>query len=228
MFHRLKSAIKRTLVLPGVRAPFRWLVRDHAIIFMLHRFTDEANGIRGMDPNVLREMLKRIREQDLRVISLEQLFEDLSSGKPVTGSVAFTIDDGYAHDLALASSLFAEFQFPITAFLTTSAVDGKIWFWWDQIEYLLERSKMNRVEVVCSCRKINGDLSTPAARLHSQQSLVSLCKDIPETDKLALIKDLAHTLEVILPAKAPQKYRPITWEEVGACEAKACASARTP
>src|SRR5690242_7077633 len=110
MTHRIKSVVKRALAMPGIREPFRWMVRDHAIIFMLHRFADEANGVRGMDPNSLRELLGRIHAQRLRVVSLDQLFDELASGKSVTGSVAFTIDDGYAHELALASSLFADFQ----------------------------------------------------------------------------------------------------------------------
>jgi peptidoglycan/xylan/chitin deacetylase (PgdA/CDA1 family) len=220
MRHYLKSVVKRALVMPGVREPFRWLVRDHAIIFMLHRFTDEANGIRGMDPYGLRVLLARIREQRLRVVSLEQLFDDLSAGRSVTGSVVFTIDDGYLHDLALVASLFAEFEFPITSFLTTAVVDGKLWFWWDQIEYLLEQTKKVRLEVTCGGRTLTCDLSTLDARTNAQRTLVSRCKDIAETDKLNLIEDLARATGVALPAKAPEKYRPVTWEEVHACETK--------
>ena len=86
MTHRIKSVVKRALAMPGIREPFRWMVRDHAIIFMLHRFADEANGVRGMDPNSLREFLGRIYAQRLRVVSLDQLFDELASGKSVTGS----------------------------------------------------------------------------------------------------------------------------------------------
>lgn len=220
MDHRVKSAVKRALVMPGVREPFRWLVRDHAIIFMLHRFVNEENGIHGMDPNNLRSLLERIREQRLRVFPLAELFDDLASGKPVTGAVVFTIDDGYGDDLALASSLFADFDCPITAFLTTSAVDGKLWFWWDQVEHLLSCTKKDRLEVILGGRPLAYDLSTPLVKSRAQKDINSRCKEIAEADKLELMKALSLAAEIALPAKAPNRYRPITWEEVRDCEAK--------
>ena len=57
-------------------------------------------------------------------------------GPPLNRAVAFTIDDGYVEQATVAAPVFAEFDCPVTTFVTSGFLDRALWFWWDQIEYV--------------------------------------------------------------------------------------------
>jgi peptidoglycan/xylan/chitin deacetylase (PgdA/CDA1 family) len=214
----LKYATKRALTLPGVRGSFRWLVQDRAIIFMLHRFTDPQHGVLGLDSDSLRSILALMRRKRLRLVSLAEIIDDLQNSRSITGAIAFTMDDGYATDLNIAAGLFAEFDCPLTVFLTTGMVDHNTWFWWDKIEWLLQHTAKRELRLVLDERPIQLDLSGPAAKRQEQYDLTQRCKNVSEIEKLAFIARLADAAEVSLPAIPPAQFRPVTWDEARARE----------
>jgi len=71
----MKRAILSVLTLP-----LRPLVRGHATVFTLHRFRDDARGISGYPPDLLREVLGRLRKDGHRFLSLDALADGLASG----------------------------------------------------------------------------------------------------------------------------------------------------
>ena len=191
--------------------------RGVASIFMLHRFGKARNG---HDPLVVRRLLGWLRRNRYELLDLEELFRRLGgAGPPVRHAVAFTIDDGYDDQAEVAAPLFSEYGVPVTTFLTTGFLDGAMWLWWDQIEYILQSTRLDRFGFVAEARPLDLDLTTPAGRRSSAARVAAHCKALPEAERLAAISELSRAAMVALPEVPPPEYRPMTWEQVRRCEA---------
>jgi peptidoglycan/xylan/chitin deacetylase (PgdA/CDA1 family) len=197
---------------PALRAVGRGLVS----IFTLHRFADPELGVVGHDPVALRDHLAYLRRHRYRLISLTEVLRlldepDGDSGAP---AVAFTVDDGYAGFARIAAPIFAEYDCPVTLFVTTGFVDGQLWLWWDRVAHLFKGTQR------CSLLLDLGDevrpygWSTPDERDQVRQDVLSRLEwvDAPERD--AAIAGLAGQLDVELPESPPPAYAPVTWDEV--------------
>src|SRR5262245_7266960 len=143
-----KTVLRDALTVPGVAAPFARLRRGRAVIFMLHRFRQAELGIEGHDPLEVRRGLEYLRRKRYELVSLTEVFERLAGqGRPLDRSVAFTIDDGYLDQATVAGPIFADFDCPVTTFVSTGFLDGRLWFWWDRIEHVFRQTSRRRIRV---------------------------------------------------------------------------------
>lgn len=214
-----KPALLNLLRFPGATAllaPFR---RGRAAVFMLHRFTDPATGIVGHDPEHVRAVLRYLQGEGYEFVALTDLFGRLAGdGPPLRRAVAFTIDDGYREHATVAAPLFAEFQCPVTTFVTTGFLDGDLFFWWDRIEYILRHTRRRHIDIIVDSIPLHLSWETTKERDAAQERMIEKCKRIPDAVKELAIADLAATAEVEFPADAPVRYQPMTWNELRAAE----------
>ncbi len=215
---RAKAAAVTALTTGPVAGLLRPLMREAAVVFMLHRFTDPDRGISGDDPARVREMLAWLRRERYHLLSLPDLLRHLAAGSVPAQAVVFTLDDGYAEQADVAGPLFAEFDCPVTTFVATGFLDRALWFWWDQIEYVFTHSTRARVTAALDGLALTYDLPDAASRRAAQAAFTAHCKTVPETHKLAWIRALAAAADVAVPAHAPERYAPMTWDELRACE----------
>jgi peptidoglycan/xylan/chitin deacetylase (PgdA/CDA1 family) len=214
-----KQRLLRLLFLPGATLPFSSLVRQRAVIFMMHRFRDRATGVEGHDPDVLRQSLAYIRKQRCEIISLDELLLRLLNGRPSGRTVVFTIDDGYADQATVGAPVFAEFDCPVTTFVTTGFLDRVIWFWWDQIEYILAHT--DRAEIQAHLKEVEYKFALDGPnRSLAKASLLATCKELPDTERVELIRLVAAAAEVELPRTPPDSCLPMSWDQARACEKK--------
>lgn len=215
----IKRQLLRVATLPGARAPFRLLLRDRAVVFMLHRFQDPDSGITGYDPELLRRSLEYLRRERRELMSLSGLFERFMNGeRPPNGAVVFTIDDGYLDQAKVAAPVFAEFDCPVTIFVTTGFLDGDLWFWWDKIEHLFSQTERREFKIVLGGSELSYDLSGDRSRKSAQRDFTARCKDVSDDEKQRAIAQLASVCEVDLPGKPPLRYAPMSWDMARACE----------
>ena len=120
--------------------------------------------------------------------------------------------------LVIAPPIFAEFDCPVTLFLTTGFIDGELWLWWDKIEYILSLTNSRAVKVRLGDRFSHYDLSTVPHRKYAQIDFTERCKKVPDEEKHQAILALAHEADVSLPEKPPLAYSPVTWDQVRAAE----------
>jgi peptidoglycan/xylan/chitin deacetylase (PgdA/CDA1 family) len=214
----LSNAIKRILLLPGLTSAYAPLLADTAVIFMLHRFSMPAYGIKGDSPAHLRAALEELRKGGFRFVSLLDLWSKLERGDNVSRMVAFTLDDGYWDEGIVAGPIFREFDCPATIFLSTGFLDGILWQWWDRVEFIFENTRLQSVAV----RVDDFDRHYRWSDRQSRQSEVLRCHEdcklLPEKKKLRFIDGLAENAEVQVPASPPLRYAPLTWEQVRQCE----------
>jgi peptidoglycan/xylan/chitin deacetylase (PgdA/CDA1 family) len=216
----LKSMALQLLLVPGAESLFAPFARRCGVVFMLHRFRGPGFPPDGYDPGALRRALEYLRRKKYNVVSIDALLRYSRDGRPVPDrSVSFTIDDGYADHAAIAAPIFAEFDCPVTTFVTTGFLDEKLWFWWDQIEFVFANSKLPAVRTNLGDASLEYSLRSAPERVAATLDFVGRCKVIPNDLKLEAIERLAIAGEVTLPATAPARYAPMTWDQLRACEA---------
>jgi peptidoglycan/xylan/chitin deacetylase (PgdA/CDA1 family) len=221
LLHRVKRAVVSILAAPGVTAPFYPLMRGRATVFMLHRFRDPERGIEGTDPAFVRRALGLLRRRRFEFVSLADLFRRLQGdGPPLRRAIAFTIDDGYADHAEIAAPLFAQFDCPVTTFVTTGFLDGDLWFWWDRINWVFRRTNRRRLQVEVADEPLEFAWDAMARRAVAEKQFVARCKTVPDEEKLAVIIRLAAEAEVPLPKTPPAEYAPMTWDQLRACESR--------
>jgi peptidoglycan/xylan/chitin deacetylase (PgdA/CDA1 family) len=211
------DALTSEYVSPLVRP----LVRGADTVFTLHRFDDPERGVRGQDPAALRASLSYLRKHRYELVSIADIVTRFIDGTAdASSAIAFTVDDGYYDWYEVGAPIFAEFDCPITVFLPTGFIDGKLWNWWDQVAFALASASRSvaRIEIGGSDRTLRWQ--TPAERDQVYEELIGRLERIPTEEKLAAIAALASSLEVELPEKPPAKYAPMTWSEVRAAGAR--------
>jgi hypothetical protein len=159
------------LVARGVASVLSRLTNSHASIFMLHRFSVPDLRVSGHEPAALRRTLANLRKERYNLMSLQDLFNRLREGRPVKRAVAFTIDDGYFDHAEIAAPIFSEFDCPLTCFVTTGFLDGKVWFWWDRLMYIFENTKLNEITSRVGAKEIHYRWHSPATRREAWWSL---------------------------------------------------------
>jgi peptidoglycan/xylan/chitin deacetylase (PgdA/CDA1 family) len=216
---RIKSAALRAMTTSGVAGLFRPFTRNAGVVFMLHRFSDPERGVHGNDPASVRELLAYLRRWKYHLVDLPSLYASLNGEGPrLRHAVAFTVDDGYLEQATIGAPLFAEFDCPVTTFVTTGFLDGALWFWWDQIEYVLTETNRRSLSLRFEDTNIHYELRDEASRRCAERGLAEWCKTLPDDRKRRAIMELATAAEVELPEVPPPRFAPMTWNHLRACE----------
>jgi peptidoglycan/xylan/chitin deacetylase (PgdA/CDA1 family) len=195
---------------------FGGLVREMAPVFMLHRFADPQRGVPGHDPRALHRNIRWLRQRGYRLLSIGDLVRALAEGDPAAAdrAVVFTVDDGYHDFLRVGWPIFAELGCPVTVFLTTDFVEGKIWCWWDRVEFALAHTSRPSCAVDIEGRTETLGWTDAASLQVVVGHLVERLKRVPEAERLRVLDALARQSEVALPSSPPPSYAALTWEEV--------------
>jgi peptidoglycan/xylan/chitin deacetylase (PgdA/CDA1 family) len=205
--------------LPGLLS--RPLIRGRASIFMLHRFADPDLGVDGHDSAFVRRFLAVLRRERVRIASLDELFDEMAAGRTWKERVvAFTIDDGYLDQATIGADAFAEYDCPVTTFVTSGFLDRQLWFWWDRIAWTFEATRRRTLAFPLGDATLRYEWSDAAGRERARADFTERCKVVPDAVKLAGIEALAAAAEVEVPGAAPAAYAPMTWDDLRRCESR--------
>jgi peptidoglycan/xylan/chitin deacetylase (PgdA/CDA1 family) len=217
--NRAKKFVLRILTQPAVTACLRPLTRDRVTVFMLHRLANPDLGVRGHDPALLRRNLATLRRRKHNIISLQQLVQTIvDGGPPLTRTVVFTIDDGYREQAEIAAPIFAEFDCPVTTFVITGFLDRELWLWWDEIEHIFETTGRRELGVTLAGTELRYGWMERHDLAAAIGDFTERCKRVPDDERRAAIRRLAEEADVEIPAAAPPRYAPMTWDQLRACE----------
>lgn len=214
-----RRAVASVLASKVCESLFRQFMLDRATIFMLHRFDCPDIGVRGHDVAFIRKVLRHLRLNKYELLSLRELFARVANGGQLfRRSVAFTVDDGYFDHAQVAAPIFAEFDCPVTTFVTTGFLDQQLWFWWDQIEFVFESTRRPAISVCTGFKTIHYQIDGPGKRADGIDDFTGYCKTLKTDERHQAIACLAEAAEVELSVKPPARYAPMTWEALRAAE----------
>ncbi|NNL30617.1 MAG: polysaccharide deacetylase family protein, partial [Gemmatimonadetes bacterium] len=142
-----KSSVRQALVRAPISRVWSRFLDGRATIFLLHRFHSDQPRHDSESVDGLRAALEAMRREGYELAGLGDVVARLREGalfpRP---TVAFTIDDGYRDFLELGADAFAAYDCPATVFLATGFIDGDLWLWWDQIDWILQSAPRRTVE----------------------------------------------------------------------------------
>ena len=201
-----KTTAKRIFHNVGGLHLVRWKNRRAVRILMYHRFADSAS---------LQAQCLYLR-QHYTMLSMRRLSESLESELPVpANSAVVTIDDGYRDFLKVAFPIFMKHGIPVTVFLVTDFLDGKVWLWPDIVKYAFEHTPLVNVDVdIPQAGPVSFSLSSSALRLRASHLIIEQAKTLKNQDRLFLIDYLTRRLGVKWPREIPEHCEPLSWDEV--------------
>jgi len=197
---------------PAIRSLGRGLVS----IVTLHRFADPRHATAGHDPAALRDHLAYLRRHRYRLLGLTDVLDLLERGvnDSATPAVVFTVDDGYSDFAHIGAPIFAEYDCPVTLFVTTGFLDGAVWLWWDRVAWLLGQTSRSSVTVELASDVFQYSWSSPEERAQVQYHMIHRLELIDGPARDFAIATLARQCDVALPERAPPEFAPMTWDEL--------------
>ena len=175
-------------------------------------------GVEGHDPNILARHLEYLRRRSYSLIGLSELLKRLDEGILLDhNALVFTVDDGYADFAQVAAPIFAKYDCPVTVFLVTDFVAGRMWNWFDRVAWAFVHTPRHDLSVDATAGKISTRWRTTLERQRVSDQIVTRFKAIPDSAKEQLLAALVSALEVDLPDRAPAEYEAMDWDSVRKC-----------
>ena len=131
-------------------------------ILMLHRVSDfETNKIfpnenLKVSPKFLDSFICNLKLNGYKLISIEELLENIHLKKEIKKQIVFTLDDGYLDNYLNAYPIFKKHNVPFTIYLCPGLIDRSITAWWHDVEDIISESDIIRFDnktIVCKTKK---------------------------------------------------------------------------
>ena len=190
-----------------------WRSRKKFRILTYHRFSSSFHSGR---PEAIEKQCAFLK-RSFHPLGLAEIAASLNSGAPLPPrALAVTVDDGYRDFLLDAFPAFEAWKIPAAVFLITDFVDGKLWPWWNQVEYAARhgRAKSVRLSIRPQTPPQEMPLHTAEQRDRAASAICAELVKVPNRGRLAFLSGLSELFEVDIPAHAPPEYAALTWEDV--------------
>ena len=120
------SALRFILITSLAISAFTTTTTQAAIILQYHHVATNTPKTTSVTPAEFRQQMQLLKEQKMKVVSLERLINQLKAGKPLADDeVAITFDDGFENVFTNARPILREFGYPYTMFLGPALIDRK-------------------------------------------------------------------------------------------------------
>lgn len=204
--------------MPLVYRLFKPLTRSSALIFLLHRFEDPANGVQGHSAAFLDEALTFLKREGYNFVALADLIRSArGETPPLERAVCFTMDDGFMDQATIAVPIFKKHNCPVTVFLITGFIDGQLWPWDDQVRHLFMATPHDKIDINLGSRTLSYDF-TQHSRIETARLFRELCKALPEEQMLDAVRALSEACSLPLTSSPPKAYQPMTWDTARSLE----------
>lgn len=208
----LRNALIKTLSSRPVSAVATSVLGTGTPIFMLHRTYPDATPHKKQTPGYLRECLGYLRKNGYHFISVTDILLSIKNNTALPKkSIAFTIDDGFIDQAALAAPVFLDFKCPVTIFLITGFLDGELWPWFSKVDYLINNARVNRLQLQHKGIDLVYPLTTDSKKTRARHHLHAYFKQQLWTEVDTILADISAAVNVPLPEQAPEDSRPMSW-----------------
>ncbi len=209
---RIKSRLIRIAGPLGLYALARQLTLHEPRILMYHRFgeLDSANRLSG---ETFRHQLRTLKKH-FCLITLADLAEQIKSGSVEPGQVVITVDDGYRDFCDIAFPILQEEGVPATFFVTTGFIDGQIWLWPDLLEYALEHTNRDELDLIAYGAARTASLDNEAGRRDAWDVLVKYLLDRTIENRSQELQKICDSLTVTCPDSPTSGYQAVNWDEI--------------
>jgi peptidoglycan/xylan/chitin deacetylase (PgdA/CDA1 family) len=145
-----------------------------------------------------------------RILSLDDLCEEMQSGHGTDNGVAVTFDDGYADLFTHAMPVLKTYKIPATIYLPVASIETGEVPWYDRIFLALQVYPGKEFEIFLSGpQKLR--LDSTGARLRAAAEIIQYLRTVPDASRRERCQDIEKT--VSLPGNE-LKDRMLNWNQV--------------
>ncbi|HET8709919.1 MAG TPA: polysaccharide deacetylase family protein [Spongiibacteraceae bacterium] len=213
----LKNILRHTVTYPRLTDWVTKLLPPSVTIFMLHRLAVPELGVEGIATDHLRNCLDYLQKNNYRFISIEDAVRRaLANQLGKEKWVAFSLDDGFEEQVRLGAEIFQEFDCPVTCFLVTDFVDGKLWPWDYKLMHLARTATAQTIHVVID----DASHTIEMGRDDTEAFLLRFARQIAPESVTHAVQLIATQAGVDIPEMPPPEMQPTTWHAVREAEKK--------
>lgn len=97
------------------------------VILQYHHISDSTPKSTSLSPELFKQHLKYLKENDFKVLKLNNVIKSLKRGENFQDkTVVITFDDGYRSIYETAFPVLKKYQFPFTIFVHTSPIENQL------------------------------------------------------------------------------------------------------
>jgi len=145
-----------------------------------------------------------------RVISLEQLLQEMTCGKLYPHTVCITFDDGYQDNFEYAFPILRHYNLPATIFLTSDLIDTKEMLWHDVVLQTIKATK-NSILNFEKANIINVNVRNDENRRQVAIVILQWLKQFSPVDRDNFIQNLMNTCGIFDPTVERLM---LNWQEI--------------
>jgi peptidoglycan/xylan/chitin deacetylase (PgdA/CDA1 family) len=179
---------------------------------MYHRFAS-VSAFRRLSAYDFEQHLAYL-VRHFRVRRLSELARSLRQNSPLEArTIVLTFDDGYADFIEHAYPVLERYEVPVTLFLVSEFADGRLWLWFDAIQYLIDQTREVRCDLSLNGNDLHLELTSVGARRLAWGTIADECASMDPAEQRAAIARLQDALQLSLPSAPTADYRAMTWDE---------------
>ena len=187
-------------------------VRPKFLVLCYHRIGMKGIPLFSELPPALFEAQMRYLRRRYRVLSLDDLCQEMEDPSRKEDAVAVTFDDGYRDLHTHALPVLRKYQIPATIFLPLVSIETGQVPWYDRVFLALKVFPKDELQIVLDRPRLF-PLVSLKARLETAAEIIQYLRTLPDHRR----REYCRTLEeqVILPPDE-LKDRMLTWEQIRA------------
>jgi peptidoglycan/xylan/chitin deacetylase (PgdA/CDA1 family) len=143
----------------GLIRILRFINRKKILILMIHGVSSKhMNGEweplrKTLDSDILDKTLNQLKKH-YNFISMQEAADMLSGKLPLKKNcIVITLDDGYRNNIEIAYPIFKKYDIPIIIYLSTGHIENRKAFWFDRLDYAIQKLPKGRYELEMGGRK---------------------------------------------------------------------------
>jgi peptidoglycan/xylan/chitin deacetylase (PgdA/CDA1 family) len=189
------------LYFTGVHKLARHFVSGAGAILTFHRVRPvsdapfQPNRTLEITPEFLDELLASLRASDIDIVSMDEVYQRLVSGRSDRRFVALTFDDGYRDNRSYALPVLQRHRLPFTMYVVPDYADGFGRMWWVTLEGAIAHNE--KIEIAIGGERRVFDCSTTAAKDATFGTLYEYIRTMPtHAESRAFVARLAEVAGV--------------------------------
>lgn len=216
-----KTAIQtglEVLYFSGLHHLMRPLVGGVGVILTLHhvrprrRAQFQPNRPLEITPRYLDAVLTHLRRWDFDIISLDEMYERLTTKAFNRRFVCFTFDDAYRDNLEVAYPIFKKHGAPFALFVPTSFPDRRGELWWVAIEAVIAQN--DSIGLLINGREQRLECRSAWEKRDLFDALYGWLRERDSDDDIRrVVRDLAARYHVDIAQICEQQC--LTWDHIG-------------
>jgi peptidoglycan/xylan/chitin deacetylase (PgdA/CDA1 family) len=209
----MKRIFLKALDATGTFSLFNPFTRNSATVFMMHAVIPVHESRDAISTDLLEIYFSYLKRHKYKVLSLQQYVSALENHEKIYKAVVFTVDDGYRDFYQHAYPVFKKYGYSATVFLTSDFIEGKLFLWWNQIEYVIQKTRKTEVEADWMGLGTLF-LRTAQEKAHAIELITSECKKVSDVLLRQYVARLVEQMEVDISGQPRDEYAPLRWPEI--------------